>query len=42
MKGVRIRGEIPLAETRGGDYRGKLNQATDNMLRNLKIKGDES
>lgn len=42
MKGVRIQGEIPVAETKGGDYRGKLNQATDNMFRNLKIKGDES
>jgi hypothetical protein len=42
MKGVRIQGEILPAETKGGDYRGKSNQATDNMLQNLKIRGDES
>jgi len=42
MKGERDQGEIPLAETKGGDWRGKLNQAKDNMLRNLKIRGDES
>jgi hypothetical protein len=42
MKGEQSQGEILLAETKGGDYRGKLNQATDNMLRNLKIRGYES
>jgi hypothetical protein len=35
------KGEGLMAKTKGGDYRRKVNQTTDNMLRNLMQRRDE-